>query len=283
MRLMVFSKHLAELPLQKVAPRLRAMNISAIDLTVRREGHVEPERVVDELPQAAQVLGEHGVSIGMITTEITQPDAQAQRVLEVAASLNIEFFKLGYFAYEGFGSLRKAREEARSQVRHLSQMCAHIGIRGGFHNHSHDYIGASPGDIDFILQSAEPSIGLYFDGAHAHIEGGSSGWELGLDLLSERLVMLAVKDYRWDENGGYGGGRRSHARWCPLQEGNTPWTQVLARLRSLGFRGPASLHSEYQGPDSFRDLSGAQVLDQTALDAQTLRSWMQQAGIEEQM
>jgi len=281
LRLMVFSKHLAGLPLEHVAQRLSAMGIGAIDLTVRSGGHVEPARVADDLPRMAQVLAEYGVEIGMITTEITDAaHAFSEPILRTACELGIGFFKLGYFGYQDFGSLRRSRDEARSKVRALAQMCSQIGIRGGFHNHSHNFIGASMGDIDFVLQGAEPSIGLYFDAAHASIEGGSSGWEMGLDLLRERLVMLAVKDYFWDAS-GYGGGRRSHARWCPLEEGNTPWPQVLERLARLGFAGPASLHGEYQGAHSFRDLSAEEVLDQTAHDAQTLRAWMREAHIEE--
>lgn len=281
LRLMVFSKHLAGMPLEAVAPILRAMDMGAIDLTVRPGGHVEPARVADDLPRVAQVLAEHQIAIGMITTEVTDASHPlAEPILRTARELGVEFFKLGYFGYKGFGSLRKSRDEARAKVRGLSEMCDEIGIGGGFHNHSHNFIGASLGDIDFVLQGARPSIGLYFDAAHASIEGGSAGWEIGLDLLSERLLMLAVKDYFWDSH-GYGGGRRSRARWCPLEEGNTPWPQVLERLRQLNFQGPASLHSEYQGAHSFRDLSTEEVLQQTVLDARAFRAWMQAAGVAE--
>ena len=281
LRLMVFSKHLAGLPLEVVAARLRAMNIGAIDLTVRPKGHVEPESVADELPRVQQVLAAQGVAIGMVTTEVTEPIPLAETVLRAAKELGIEFFKLGYFGYEGFGSLRRSRDEARAKVCALSQMCTAIGIQGGFHNHSHNFIGASLGDVDFVLEGAEPSIGLYFDAAHASIEGGSTGWELGIDLLSERLVMLAAKDYQWREGGGYGGGRRSQVIWCPLKDGQTPWPHVLDRLHALGFQGPASLHSEYQGAHSFRDLSTDQVLGQTERDAQVFRKWMHRASVQE--
>ena len=282
LRLMVFSKHLAGLPLEAVARRLRAMNIGAIDLTVRTGGHVEPERVADELPRVQQVLAAHNIEIGMVTTEVTDAaHPLAEKVLRAAKELGIGFFKLGYFGYRGFGSLRKSRDEARAKVRALSQMCTALGIQGGFHNHSHNFIGASLGDVDFVLEGAEPSVGLYFDAAHASIEGGSTGWEMGLDLLCERLVMLAAKDYKWHEGGGYGGGRRSGVMWCPLEQGQTPWPQVLERLHALGFQGPASLHSEYQGAHSFRDLSTEEVLQQTARDAVLLRRWMREASVQE--
>ena len=274
MQLSVFSKHLAGLPLDQVARRLRAMNICAIDLTVRAGGHVEPARATDELPRVAELLGAQGVSIAQITTNITDAGAPETRaVLEAAARLGIGFYKLGYYKYDGFGSLRRARDEARASVAELARLSAEVGIRGGFHNHSGHFIGAALGDVDYIL-GEQNQIGLYFDPAHAHIEGGMAGWEMGLDLLGERLVMLAAKDYRWV--GRDGGGVK--VQWCPLGEGNVPWPRVLERLQSVGFDGPVSLHGEYQGGNSFRDLTSAQVLEQCARDAEVFRSWGASAG-----
>lgn len=207
MRLMVFSKHLAGPPLEEVARHLRRMDIREIDLTVRAGGHVEPERVADELPLAAQKLAQEGVKIGMISTGITQANAQAETVLRAAKSLGIGHYKMGYFMYEGFGTLRKSHDEARARVLDLAQLNAQIGIVGGYHNHSDVFIGASLGDVDFLLDGTDARfLGLYFDPCHAVIEGGSRGWEMGLDLLRQRVVMLAVKDFRWVETGkGYAG------------------------------------------------------------------------------
>lgn len=275
MQLMVFSKHLQGPPLADVGKRLRDMGIDAIDLTVRLGGHVEPTRVQDDLPKAVEELGTAGVRVGMLTTSILgTDDAHAETILRTAASLGIGFYKLGYFMYDGFGTLRSARENARSRVRDLAQMNAQLGICGGYHNHSDTFIGASLWDIDYILDGTDPgAIGLYLDPAHAVIEGGSSGWMMGMDLLKERIVMVAVKDFYWTEDSGYAGGRRHHVRFNPLADGNVPWPTVIDKLAEIGFHGPISLHSEYQGDHSFRDLTTDEVFAQTALDAALLREW----------
>ena len=271
MQLTVFSKHLAGLSLDEAAQKLRAMNISALDLTVRPNGHVEPARVADELPQIAAELKSRGISIGQITTEITDADApHARAILEGAAQLGIGFYKVGYYPYEGFGTLRKARDEARARIAGLAQLSAEIGIVGGYHNHSRNFIGAALGDVAHILGD-QNQIGFYFDPAHAHIEGGASGWEMGLDVLSERVVMLAVKDYAWIEGGAYGG-RRFGAQWSALAEGNSPWESVLSRLKTIGFDGPISLHAEYKG------LEAPQFFAQMARDAQWFRAQCAQIG-----
>lgn len=280
MDLMVFSKHLAGIPLPIAARRLRQMEISKIDLTVREGGHVEPSKVREDLPRAAAELAGEGVQIGMLTTNITDAGVPATRaILETAAELGVSHYKLGYYFYQGFGNLRKQRAQVRAQVRDLAQLNAEIGICGGFHNHSDNFIGACLHDIDFVLEGTPKSaLGLYFDPAHASIEGGSKGWEIGLDLLSERVVMLAVKDYRWNQGSGYAGGRAFHVQWNPLEVGNVPWPRVLERLKSIGFDGPFSLHSEYQGSNSFQDLTTDEVFEQTARDNEIWRAWTRDAG-----
>jgi sugar phosphate isomerase/epimerase len=279
-QLMVFSKHLAGPPLPDIGRRLRAMDISAIDLTVRAGGHVEPGRVEDDLPRVASELAQHGVRIGQITTNITDAgDKTTAAILRTAADLGIAFYKLGYYSYAGFGSLRQQRTEVKAKVADLGELSRHIGIQGGFHNHSDGFIGASLWDIEYILQDIAPeAIGLYFDPAHAAIEGGSRGWEMGMDLLQERVVMLAVKDFLWSEERGYAGGRRFKVQWCPLEMGTVRWQKTLQHLAAIRYAGPISLHSEYQGSHSWRGLTTDEVFAQTAEDRATLCAWMSEAG-----
>ena len=278
-QLMVFSKHLAGPPLAEVARRLRAIEIDAVDLTVRPGGHVEPERVEDDLPRAQVALAGEGVRIGMITTAITDArDPLTAKVLRTAAGLGIRHYKLGYFSYKGFGTLKRQRTEVAARMKEMAALNRETKIHGGFHNHSDAFFGASLWDIHHVLEGTDVrDLGLYLDPAHATVEGGSRGWLMGMDLLADRLTMLAVKDFRWrDDTRGYAGARRHSTEWVPLEQGNTPWPEVLRHLR--GFGGPVSLHSEYQGPHSFADLSVDEVFAQTARDAALFRRWIKEAA-----
>ncbi len=282
-QLCVFSKHLAGMPLDETARRLRAMNLEAIDLTVRSGGHVEPELATQDLPAAAALLHHEGVRIAMITTAIMDAtDAQNEAILRAAAQAGIHYYKLGYFSYAGFGTLRKQRQEVAARLADLAALNKEIGIKGGYHNHSHNFFGANLADIAYALENVDPQwLGLYFDPAHATIEGGSSAWMMGLDLLRERTIMLAVKDFYWTNDGsGYAGGRRHKVRFCPLSEGNVPWPRVLQCLKESHFDGPISLHSEYQGAYSFRDLTTNEVFAQTAVDREFFTPLLREAGIE---
>ena len=268
-QLCVFSKHLAGVPLREAARRLHAMEIKAIDLTVRPGGHIEPERAAIDLSTAAALLNREGVQIAMLTTAITDATApHTSTILRAAAEVGIEYYKLGYFSYDGFGTLRKQRAEVAARFADLAALNQEIGIKGGYHNHSHNFFGANLTDIAYALENIDPEwLGFYFDPAHAVIEGGSSAWLMGLDALRDRVLMLAVKDFFWSDNGqGYAGGRRHKVVFCPLADGNVPWPRVLQCLKECNFDGPISLHSEYQGPHSFRDLSTTEVFDQTRRD-----------------
>jgi sugar phosphate isomerase/epimerase len=278
---MVFSKHLAGIPLEVAAQRLRWFGVDALDLTVRTRGHVEPSEAQEGLPRAHDLLARHGARIGMITTNITDvADPATPAILRTAAALGIRYLRLGYWDYAGFGTLKQQRQEVVQKVKDLAAMCADLKLTAGFHNHSDAYFGASLWDIEHVIRDTPPrAMGLYLDPAHATIEGGSAGWEQGMDLLADRIVMLAVKDFRWVEGRHrYAGGRRHSVEFCPLADGNTPWPQVLQRLRQVGFDGAISFHSEYQGPHSFADLTVDQVIDQTKRDVELFRQWWDEAA-----
>jgi sugar phosphate isomerase/epimerase len=51
-----------------------------------------------------------------------------------------------------------------------------------------------------------------------------------------------------------------------LREGIVPWPEFFERLARISFDGPISLHSEYQGKGSWRDLNTRELIKQTAAD-----------------
>ena len=77
--------------------------------------------------------------------------------------------------------------------------------------------------------------------------------------------MVAVKDFDWKSEPG-----RPKAVWrsrqVPLKDGLVAWPEFFKALAALGYDGPVSLHSEYKGTHSWRDLSTDELLAQTAGD-----------------
>jgi len=266
---LLFSKHIQNLPEATMASMVKDAGFAGIDLTVRTGGSIEPQYVQEKLPEMQEMLTSYQLQIGMITSEITAVTTPyARDLIQTAAQCGIRYLKLGYYHYSGFGTIKTLREQVKNNLKPLAELCGEYGIIAGFHNHSDVFFGASLWDIAEVIDALDPkTVGLYFDAAHATIEGGSAGWQMGMDLLADRIIMLAVKDFRW-VNGKhrYAGGRHQSVEMCPLEDGNVDWQSVIKNLRQKGFTGPVSFHGEYQGAHSFADLSPAEVIEQSARD-----------------
>lgn len=242
--LCIFSKHLASLNYDQLGKTAKQMGFDGVDLAVRPGGHVLPEKVTADLPRALEAIRGHGVSVPMITTGLLKASEPAARpTLETAARLKVDYFKTGYWRYkhDAEGLLRLVRKETHGLV----ALAAGLGIQLGFHNHSGDYVGSAVWDTRQILDGSDPRwAGFYFDPCHATIEGGLHGWKLSTEIVLPRLKMVAIKDFVWTREGG-----KWKVEWTPLGQGMVNWEAVFGMLAKAGFRGPVSLHLEYQAKD----------------------------------
>ncbi len=238
-----FSKHLPDLPYGELGRRLRDADFDGVDLTVRKGGHVLPERTSQDLPRAVEAIRSQGMEVPMITTELTSADDPTARpVLSTAAGLKIPFFKLGYWRYGD--DPEESVRTAAAQARGLADLARQCGIVAGFHNHAR-YVGLAGWDGRAVLQGLDPRwIGCYYDGQNAMIEGITSGWEVVLRLALPRLKMVACKDFYWAKTNGTWGPVE-----CPLGEGMVNWSRIFALLASARFAGPISIHQEYKAAD----------------------------------
>ena len=275
MYLVMFSKHLQSLNVNEVGDVLEHVGVDGVVLTTRPGGHVLPENVERDLPAAARTLRERGLRTPMITTEITSAASEcAEAVIATAAAQDARLIKMGYWPYGGFGMLRQQLDEARRDMDTLEPLALKYGVTLCLHAHSGDYLTATPGLIDLLLANrSTEAFGAYIDMGHMTVEGGGSGWKLGMDLLSDRTRIVAAKGMGWFRDPGLAGGRPIwEDRLVPLRESAVMWEEAIQYLQEMGFAGPISLHSEYQGGHSWRDLSVEQLIEQTRADASYLRS-----------
>ena len=71
MKFCVFSKQLQCYDFEDLAKAVNSIGVDGVDLTVREGGHVEPEKVKRDLPEAVKILGDYGLSVNMLTTQFT--------------------------------------------------------------------------------------------------------------------------------------------------------------------------------------------------------------------
>ena len=265
--LVMFSKMLGEFPVAEAARRIKGLGFAGVDLTVRPGGHVLPERVEKDLPEAVKAIRDEGLSVPMITTAITRAgDPHAEAVLATAAALGIRRAKLGYWNAPK-GGLAEAIDRARRELDGLERLAESSHLTLGVHNHSGPgYVNCQPMVIWSLIRDRNPEhVAAYFDPGHAAVEGGLGGWRQALELLGPRIRLVAVKDFDWKSEPG-----RPKAVWrsrqVPLREGLVAWPEFFMALAALHYDGPISLHSEYKGPHSWRDLSTEELLAQTGED-----------------
>ncbi len=274
MKIVAFTKSFQKWPIPVVCHRFKEIGLDGLDLTVRERGHILPKDVEEQLPLAAKTALEAGVEIGMLTTGITEPNAEAEKLLATASKLGIHKIKLGYYRYKAFGTLVQQMDEIRRQLAGVAKLAAKYDVLPCVHIHCNTFIPSHGTQLYLLLKDFAPTeVGAYADMLHMSFEGGGDGWRQGLDLIAPWLALVSVKNYDIQPKER---DKRGQMRWrqrvVPVADGISPIPEFVACLRKLNYDGMYSMHSEYEGSGSFRDLTPEECLQQTAVDLKYFKS-----------
>ncbi len=242
----IFSKHLQFLPFEEMAAKAAEVGFDGVELTVREGGHIEPERVEEDLPKAVKAIREAGLKATMMVTDVTELNALSKTVLETAAEQGIQFYRLGYYYYSDDQSMPDTLGAIKSNMEALTKLNLELGLHGTFQNHAGGLVGAVMWEIWQLINELDPkAMGVQYDIRHAMVDGGQS-WENGLRLVRDRISTLAIKDYLWGQEEG---------EWevlnMPIGDGLVDFQFFFEILKEHTIQVPMSLHMEY-------DLSGAE-------------------------
>jgi len=237
----VFSKPFSWLGYEDMAILLSEAGAEGIDLTVRPEGHVLPEKVESDLPKAVEAARKHGLNVDMIVTGIISPDQQyAESILRTASSLGIKYYRLGWIDYDYNLGIKGTLRKYKPEFEKLAAMNRKYGMHGAYQNHAGTMVGGAVWDIYELLEGLDPQfIGCQYDVRHAVVEGGTS-WSNGLKLIAPWVKCTDIKDFKWLETDG---------RWnpvsVPLGEGMVDYDEYFRIMKAGNFTGPMSVHFEY--------------------------------------
>ena len=268
MKVAAFTKSFQDWPIEVVCNRFRQIGLDGLDLTVRKGGHIEPEDVEIKLPLAAKAAAEAGSEILFLTTDIMDPTPVAEKVVATAREIGIDRIKLGYYRCNNLGQLQEAMDEARSRIEAVAAMCKKYSVKPCIHIHSSTFM-PSHGTMAYLLVKdiSPDDVGVYADMLHMNLEGGLSGWREGLELIAPWLSLVSVKNYQWQEQGrGDDGQLRWKAVNVPVADGISPIGAFVSALKFFNYDGIYSMHSEYKGGGSYKDLSTEECLEVTKQD-----------------
>jgi len=276
----VFSKHLQFLEYEEMAETAATIGFDGVDLCVRPGGHVEPEKVKTDLPRAIKAIRKAGLKAPMMVTAITDPeDPNTVPVLETAAGLGIQYYRMGYLPYDFKKGVAASLKEHQPKIDGLVKLNEKYKIRGNYQNHDGTNVGASVWDIWELIKKHDPEwIGCQFDIRHATVEGGHS-WPVDMNLIAPYIQTIVIKDFRWGEKNG-----RMQVIDTPVGEGMVDFKKYFSLLKPLWKGGPVTMHFEYEMTDRpekemTKPEIKKQVMPAMTKDLKELKNFMREAGL----
>ena len=278
LKVSIFSKHLQFLQGDALAETAAKLGFDGIDLTVHKGGHVEPERVRQDLPKLVGIIRRHGLEVPMVTTDIVDRTTPfTEHILATLAELGIYHYRWGGFKYESSTPIPRQLDALKPRVAALASLNARYHATAMYHTHSGiRLVGASIWDLYLILQDFDPdSVAVNFDIGHATVEGGFGGWINSFDVIRPWLRGVAVKDFLWEKDAKSGW----TPAWKPLGAGMVRFPDFFEMLGGAGFNGPLQLHFEYPlgGAENGKrklTLSQDAVLSAMQRDLERLRGYL---------
>lgn len=248
-KLHVFSKHLQFLKDEALAEAAAGIGFDGIDLTVRAGGHVEPERVGEDLPRLVKIIRKRGLETPMVTAGIVDADTpHAEAIVKTLSDLDIRYYRWGGFRYAKNAPVAAQLEALKPRVAKLEALNRKYGVSAMYHTHSGiGQVGASIWDLHVVLKDFDPAaVGVNYDIGHATIEGGFGGWINSFGITGKHLRGVALKDFVWEKRAE----SDWRPKWAPIGEGMVRFAEFFRMLDQAKFQGPLQVHYEY-------DLGGA--------------------------
>lgn len=279
MKLMMFSKHLQDLEVSEAARTVKSLGFEGIDLTVRGGGHVSPDRVRTDLPEAVKIIRDHGLDVPLITTNITSADdTHADAIFETAGDLGIPELKLGYSYYREFGTFHNLLRQLNHALDDIEVLAERTGVRANLHNHSGHFMTAMAPVVYQVLKDRNrDALGFYIDPCHLVVEGGLGDWLMSLDLCSSQITLVAIKDFIWQFATNHDDKPEVSMAWTPLSLGLVNWPRVFQCLHEIGYDGWLSVHMEYWTAPLYQVMSLDEKLAVASEDLAYLKNAIEQA------
>ncbi len=284
LKVAIFSKHLQFLAGEEMAQAAADMGFDAVDITVRKGGHVEPERARQDLPPLVGIIRKHGLEVPMITTDIVDTQTPfTEDILQTMASLGIRHYRWGGLRYVEGQPYAAQLDRMKPRIARLAALNSRYQVCAMYHTHSGpEVVGASIWDLYVLLKDFDPhAVGVNYDAGHAVVEGGLGGWINSFRITEPRLRGIAVKDFIWakDARGDW------QPQWLPLGEGMVHFPQFFTMVAGSGFSGPLQLHFEYplgganDGKATLANITREQVFAAMKRDLGKLRRYLAQARL----
>lgn len=266
MDLIYFTKFLKGLSIQEVGDTAWRMGFAGLDLAVRSGQAVNPENVVDALPEAVKLWQSMGLSVPLVTLEtgaVNPEDPCLVRMLEACGANGIGRVKLGYWHWRRGDPWPDRVTAIRKALDGFARIAQRSGVTCLVHTHSGNSYGCSAASVLALVEGQNPAhVAVYLDPGHLSVSG--EPLPMALSMLGSYLGMVAAKNPRYLPGGAEE--PRWKLDWCSISEGLVDWKSAIRDLREAGYSGPISVHGEYSGPEDLDRILGKVSEDRLTLE-----------------
>lgn len=271
MKIIAFTKMLKYADADALIRIAHTTGIEGYDLCVRDGYFVNPENVASALPTLVKQLSREGVPIPMVTGEgiwSSARDSLSQRLFEAMGDAGVGLYKTGYYFYrpDRDGPYAAHADRFRRDLAEWIELGRKHGVKVCYHTHCDVpglaqgyFIGTSCGELLYLLRDFDPqTVGAYIGTGNLIASG--EPFEQGLAILEPYIAIVELQDMGLNrvQSGDEGMHRRD---WSAAGEGAVTWSQVFNALTRIAFNGPATMHLEYEVPEttSFESLLEREV------------------------
>jgi sugar phosphate isomerase/epimerase len=243
-----------------------------LELTLRKEGHITPEKALDELPVMAAALAKKNRRILWVALDTVRPDEKHwEKAVRTAKAAGVPQYRHRGFRYEKGKPLKAQIANFNSMAKEFAAVNKEIGIQAVYQIHAGQAMaGSAAWDLDMILDGIDPKwFGVAFDTQHVMMEQ-SLAWPNAVELLAPRTVALCVKSFKWEGD---------KTVEVPLGQGRVKKAIVDQVIAAHGGPLPICIHIEH-----FMDAKGklapvpfaqrAAIVEAFRADARVLREWL---------
>lgn len=243
--LAVFVKPWKTLSLPELGEKLQGLGVQWIELPVRPGFACQPESIEQDLPHAANVLGDYGVRILNVAADLPLDD---ERLYAACASAGVDLNRAMFRRRDN--TYWEAEAEARRSLDAALPLCARYGVRIGVQNHVGAFVAVHEFGLHHLLKDYDRRyVGAIWDAAHNALAGMEP--EPALDVVQDMLFIVNLKNGYWRRISGPEAEVADwKVYWTGGRYGQANWPRVVAKLKAIGYTGSICLTAEYSDEHS---------------------------------
>jgi sugar phosphate isomerase/epimerase len=235
-----YSRHLQWLrDPDQVAEAVVEMGFDGVDITVRPyPGHVDPEKVAQDLPPFVKSIRKNGLLVRTITCPITDADSpNAEKILQTASELGITHYWWGTFRYEQGKPVMAQLDALKPRVAKLAALNARYKMTAMYHTYSGaGTVGSAIWDFLYVLRNFDPQqVGFHYDIGHMTNAGGNGTWALNMRAAGPYIAGISAKDSLFEST-------------LKVTGGGPMTAEMAAQVARSGQRGPGGPGGPRGGP-----------------------------------